>query len=221
LRCGDELAAMFVFYDRDRRPVGIVHMDSECGQWGLVPAPRDAWEGLALVTDNEHRVLRQICEDLDLASCSGESGLQAHKDDNGHPRPATQDEMAADARALLPLLLHAWPDIDGNKPLSSASSVQRAELCAWYVQSARMAEILYTGNYLPEVRAGRFQDEDTRKTIRLTSYAECVDEFPRCDGAIEDARACITRHLETFWNPGETCSLDCAWGLSTAPMPAP
>ena len=59
LRCGEPVA-MFVFVDASRRPVGIVSVDEGCVQWSFQPAPKDAWEGLAVVTETEYEGLRAM-----------------------------------------------------------------------------------------------------------------------------------------------------------------
>jgi hypothetical protein len=213
LACGDPVA-MFVFVDAGHRPVGIVSVDEECAQWSFVPAPKDAWEGLACTNENEQRILLQLCAELDFDSCSSTKAARSYADDARNRRPPTREEQAALQQALLTLLLKDWPNIDEDRALDSTSAFEQQELCAWYVRSAAVARGLYQGSMSWGFSGLGFEDEETHHAIGFQDFEECVDKFPRCNGSIRDGRACIARHLEELWNQDETCHLGCVWGVS-------
>lgn len=208
MRCGDEPTAMFVFYDSHRRPVGVVAVDDTCSQWSLLPAPRDGWVGFAASLEPEQQVLVQLCRGLDLQTCASTEKVYAGLSDEDR-----KAAIVSEQRALLPLLLREWLPVDETKPLALVSQVEREQLCAWYARSAALAASLF-GRYPAWSFSGvTYEDEEAHKVLRLEGLGDCVKNFPRCPGTVGNARACITRHLEHFWDRNEACHRDCVWGL--------
>ena len=208
MRCGDDPTAMFVFYDSHQRPVGVVGVDAACSQWSLWPAPRDGWVGFAASLANEQQVLVQLCRGLDLQTCA-----PTEKAYGGLSDEERKAAVVSEQRALLPLLLREWPPVDETKTLDCVSQFEREQLCAWYTRSATIAVSLF-GRYPTWSFSGvGYEDEDAHKTLRLEGFEDCVKDFPRCPVTVNDARACITRHLEHFWDRNETCHRECVWGI--------
>ena len=210
MRCGDEPVAMFVFYDASHRPVGVVGVDEECSQWNLWPAPKDGWDGLAATLEIERRILRQLCLGLDLQRCMPQEnpyfGLSAKE------RDAT---ITVERRALLPLLLREWPPVDETKTLANVSNFERERLCAWYERSAALAVSLFSIDRSWSFSGASYEDEEAHKAIQLEGLEDCVKNFPRCSSTVGNARACITQHLEHFWDRYEACHEDCTFGIKT------
>jgi len=208
MRCGDEPTAMFVFYNSRHRPVGVVGVDEACSQWSLWPAPRDGWVGFAVSLENEQQALVQLCRGLDLQTCTPKEGAYSGLSDEERQTAIVQEQ-----RALLPLLLREWPPVDESKPLAQVSQFEREQLCAWYTRSAALAVSMF-GRYPTWSFSGAgYEDDAAHKTLRLEAFEDCVKNFPQCPGTVGNARACITRHFEHFWDREETSHRDCVWGI--------
>lgn len=211
-RCGSEPVAMFVFYDKQHSPVGVVSVSPECSEWSLWPAPKDAWVGFAATQPDEQRVLSQLCVGLDLGSCAP-TGEGSSLPDSW---PKTDAERAATRRALLPLLLREWPELDEAKPLANTSIVERQRACAWFARSAAVAfRLVLPSSSWSWGNDGAGVVDDDGRALQLEGFDECVKEFPTCSGTVGAARACITRHLEHFWDRDETCHTECVWGIKS------
>jgi len=208
MRCGDNPTAMFVFYDSRQRPIGVVGVDAACSQWSLWPAPRDGWIGLAVSLKHEQQVLVQLCRGLDLQTCAPTEKAYGELSDEERTAAIVREQ-----RALLPLLLRQWPQVDETKALANVSRCEREQLCAWYTRSATIAASLFDLHPTWSFSGVGYEDEEAHKTLRLEGFEDCVKDFPRCPVTVGDARACITRLLEHFWDRNETCHSDCIWGI--------
>jgi len=219
-RDGHELYALFVFYDAQRRPVGVVELGWGCMQWGFRPAPKDAWVGLRIGTDAERATFVQLTRELELGRCGDYLEYPVFlRDVYGNPRRQTDEERQAEDGALLPAVLADWPAVDEDQALDETSREDRIALCAWFVRAARLA--WSSRVHLVRDRWSEWvglTDPESHAQIRLASYAECLDEFPDCAGTVRQARTCITRHLTNLWDQNEDCSTECAWGLSATPV---
>jgi hypothetical protein len=219
LRCGDAEAAAFVFLDDSESPVADVRVDEECAQWELNPAPEAGWEGLAGTTEPERAVLTHLCRELGMPSCGGTTTGQEKLRYRKTSDQPTHSELRLELRGLLKALLDDQPAIEEAKRLSNVSEAERSLLCAWSARAARIVGALHLSWSSVPSDSDTFTlvDSKTHKAIRLLGYADCTKEFPRCDKSVLEARRCLTRHLESFWNQEESCDTHCAWGIWMGP----
>jgi hypothetical protein len=204
-RCGDLIDISFVFYSTEGVPIGLINIDSFCSTWQLIPSPARGLEGLAGQSSEEHRVISNLCSELDLESCK-----------NGRER----SEQAAVYRehrkevqeVLFRTVLSEAPPVR-NLPLKDLNHLERVRFCAWSRRALAAASRLRQASGVPSAR-GTWTIEATGRTLQFVGIADCAKEqFEACTTTAKEAAAEARRVYQVLARDGVDFPAACTPGL--------
>ncbi len=166
-RCFDEPATVFIFYDSNDNPGGIVTLTVGCLSWQFQPAVFGTWEDFEGLFEEERPVIHSLCDELEMRGCG------THP-----PKHPPRQEPIIRARRLLPGVLEPPPSIDEAKPLSDTTSAERLTLCVWAWRGIQTASIALRSKQETAAPGFVFTERGNSSALEMLSIDQCLRRFP-------------------------------------------